>query len=260
MLSHDPGLVIVCGDTHGNIPWMLSQMAAMRVAVPEDREPELVVIHVGDFGFWPGSDFPGLVNMVARELRMRIWVTPGNHEDYRSDGEHGVRAWTGTVIEDNNALVALHRGTRWTWHGLHWLSAGGATSPDRSIRTEGHTWWPEEELTRDEVRAAIAGGPADVLVTHDVGTAVDLSLPPWPSFWAEDERRRAERHRELVQDLADGVAARWWLHGHYHKFHQSVASLLGARDVFVTGLSNDGTPGNWGVLNVRTMTWERFST
>lgn len=248
-MSGDPELVIVAGDWHGNWLWAVSQLAEMRHLVP--GEDPLYVLHCGDFGFWPGSSFASEAGAIARELGIIIRVTPGNHEDY---GEM-LPAWEGSFISDAS-LVALPRGTRWTWHGREWLSAGGATSPDREARVEGRSWWPGEELTDKDVTEIIADGHADVLITHDVGTSVDLHLPPWPRMWPESERVRAQAHREREQRLADGVLPGWQLHGHYHQFHRTYVPSTGTH---VTGLDADGKPGNWGILNVREMEWGMFS-
>jgi Calcineurin-like phosphoesterase len=253
MTMADPGRVIVAGDWHGNLPWAASQLAAMRAAVPD--EGPLLVLHAGDFGFWPGSSFARDVTAIARELGIRVLVTPGNHEDYRGQ----LPAWEGSAAGDA-ALVALPRGTRWTWHGHRWLSCGGATSPDRAWRAEGVNWWPEEELTPAEVTAAIMAGPADVLITHDAGDAVALPLGPWPRGWGQVEHQHALAHRRRVQRLADGVVPGLWVHGHYH-LHASQSVELGwhGRQCAVTSLSCDGTPGNWGILDARSLTWEAFN-
>jgi hypothetical protein len=245
----DPEFVIAVGDLHGNSLWTFSQLPQIRRLVP-DEDP-LIVLSLGDFGFWPGASFASDVSAIARELGIRVLVTPGNHEDYGTM----LPAWEDSFSSDHS-LVALPRGTRWTWHGRTWLSVGGATSPDRESRTEGVSWWPEEELTDEEVTAIVAGGPADVLLTHDVGTAVDLHLPPWPRMWPESERVRAEAHRDRVQRLTDGISPQWQVHGHYHQFHRS---YVPATNTHVTGLNMDGKAGNWGVLNVRDMEWEEFN-
>jgi hypothetical protein len=253
----DPERVIIAGDWHGNFLWAASQLAAMRCVIPEEEEEVLYVLHCGDFGFWPGSSFAEDVDFLARGLGIRIWVTPGNHDDYR--GKNGVPAWLATTIEDNNALIALKRGTRWSWHGHEWLSVGGATSPDRSIRIEGANWWPEEEVTYRDVIIATARGPADVLLTHDVGHSVPLRLPAWPRVWGEAELKRAQAHRLRMDAIFSAVKPQLWLHGHYHLFHESLITG-GERPCRVTGLSLDGGSGNWGVLSAKSLEWEAFNT
>jgi hypothetical protein len=247
----DPKRVIVAGDWHGNFLWATSQLAAMRHAVPD--EVTLYIIHCGDYGFWPGSTFASDTNAIARGLNIRILVTPGNHEDYAKM----LPAWEGSIISDAN-LVALPRGTRWEWHGKKWLSVGGATSPDRNARIAGVNWWPEEELTQWEATAIAEAGPADVLVTHDVGDDVPLPLEPWPRCWPESEYRRARRHRQRVQTMAGSIRPRLWMHGHFHLHNQQVLDM-GWGQCQVTSLSNDGKPGNCGILDTRTLEWEGFN-
>lgn len=241
---NDPKRVVLAGDWHGRTQWALIQLATMRIIIPEEQEPVLYVLHCGDFGFWPGADFAETVALVARELGIRIWVTPGNHEDYR--GKNGVRGWERSPGVHGDALMALRRGARWQWHGRTWLSAGGATSPDRNVRVEGMNWWPEEELTNREVAQIIRDGPAQVLITHDVGSGVTVPFrEEWPRFWPESEHIRARQHRSRVQNLADFTGPELWVHGHYHLFHDQHLEMSWGR-CHVTGLDMDGGPKNWG--------------
>lgn len=251
----DPEYVVIWGDVHGNWPWASRQLRAMRSLVP-DEDP-LTVCHVGDFGFWPpAADFAIRMNQLATDLNTRIWVTPGNHEWYP---EMLKPEWlSADPVHDDRHLVALNRGTRWQWHGRTWLSAGGAASADRFLRVTGESWWPEEELANEEVTRIIADGPADVLVTHDAGSAVPLDLGVWPVIWGEEARQRCLAHRELVQRLADEVKPSHWWHGHYHQ-HKRHDIEMGHGSVRVTGLSLDGTPGNWAIVNVKTMKLEYLS-
>jgi hypothetical protein len=250
----EPNRVVVAGDWHGNLNWAMSQLRVMRDLVP-DEDP-LVVIHCGDFGWWPNSSFPDHIADLAANLNVRIWVTPGNHEEYPV--MHTPRWLSDDPVNDSRSLIALKRGTRWFWCGRTWLSVGGAVSADQTQRLLGRSWWPEEELTDAEVEKIISAGIASVLVTHDVGTVASLDLGPWPMGWGEVVRRRCVNHRKRMDWLASGVQPRYWLHGHYHQFYQQTVKMLHG-DVKVTGLSLDGCKMNWGVLNVESMRFEIFS-
>jgi hypothetical protein len=254
MFIKDPNRIIVLGDTHGNYLWLSSQLLLMRDAVL-DEDP-LIVLSVGDFGFWPGSSFTKRIAILAEKLGIQIWVTPGNHEDPAQYGSQLYASSSPTV--DARHVIALIRGTRWQWHDKLWLSVGGAVSPDRNHRIEAVSWWPEEELQPREVDLIIAAGPADVLVTHDVSSLVDLKLPPWPRGWGEETERACLVHRELMQRLADGIMPRWWYHGHYHLSGQQAETLPHGR-VEVTSLNMDGQFRNWGVLDTRSMEIQRWN-
>jgi hypothetical protein len=250
----DPKRVIVAGDWHGNLKWSMIQLSAMRQAVPD--EDVLFVLHAGDFGLWPGSNFADCIGNFADELNIKVMVTPGNHEDYEQIKSR--RYWSADGIRSAHPVTVLDRGTRWQWHGRTWLSAGGAASPDQRFRIPGRSWWPEEELADDEVTAITADGAVDVLLTHDVGTVVPLGLQPWPQVWGEAARSKCDMHRTRMDRLAAGVQPSRWLFGHYHLFtERNVEAPWGM--VKATGLDMDGATKNWGVLNVRTLEFEEFN-
>ena len=69
----------VAGDWHGDRIWAIS---ALRHFHQEDIR---VVLHLGDFGVWPGPYGRIFLEQVERALEtldMVLLVTPGNHEDY----------------------------------------------------------------------------------------------------------------------------------------------------------------------------------
>jgi Calcineurin-like phosphoesterase len=249
--ENEPDYVIIAGDWHGNWRWGSSQLHAMRSMLPEP-DP-LIVLHLGDWGVWPGSEFTERMGWLAKELHMKIFVTPGNHEDYTQIKSR--RYWSADGIRSARPVTVLDRGTRWQWHGRTWLSVGGAASADQRRRLLGLSWWPEEELTDEEVTQITADGPADVLLTHDVGSAVPLDLGPWPADWGEEARAKCLAHREREQRLADGVKPSHWWHGHYHQYKRHDIEM--SHDIVrVTGLSLDGASGNWAIVNARTMQLE----
>jgi len=251
---NDPEHVIIMGDVHGNYLWVSSQLKIMRDMLP--NEDPLIVLQLGDWGWWPQSSFSAQMAKIANDLNMRIWVTPGNHEDYSQVYSSFWRS--NDPASHHSPVVALDRGTRWRWHDRMWLSVGGAVSPDRDHRIPGVSWWPEEELQSSEVDLIIAAGPADVLLTHDVGLAVPLPLGPWPLNWGEKTYRSCQNHRQLIQLLADDVKPQWWYHGHMHLSKQQTVNMPHG-EVEVTSLDMDGESKNWGILNTKTMKFESWN-
>ena len=61
----------------------------------------------------------------------------------------------------------LPRGHRWEMGGRSFVVLGGAPSVNRLRLTEGCTWWPTEVITEKHVAATIAGGHAEIMLTHD---------------------------------------------------------------------------------------------
>jgi hypothetical protein len=243
----EPSRIVVAGDWHGNALHAINVICTAAALLPGQWRP--TILHLGDFGIWPGNagaEYLHLVRGYCEDKGVRIWFVDGNHEDF-------------TQLEKfrgGDPVRWLPRGTRWTWHGRTWLALGGGVSLDRAIRTEGESWWPQEEITEDQAAEAIAGGPAHVLVSHDCPSGVTHTFPPAPRFWDLADLARNDRHRERLQEVAGAVQPGWLLHGHLHKAYQRVADL-GYGPVEVTGLDRDEGDGpNWAVLNVKTMRWE----
>jgi hypothetical protein len=153
-------------------------------------------------------------------------------------------------------ITWLPRGYRWQWHDRTWLACGGAVSVDKLLRTEGTDWFAGEEITDEEEAMIIAGGHADVVVSHDAPRCVGLQLmSPPPRMW-EAMIPAAEAHRERMQRIGEGVTPSWWFHGHYHQTH-CTGVRIGERGGWceVRGLHMNGCDGNWGILDLSSMTW-----
>lgn len=249
----DPGRIIIAGDWHGNTSWALHVLSvAARLLAGEEQR---LILHLGDFGIWPGPAGEQYVHQVRRACQdggITLGFIDGNHEDFTQLHRFDVRK---APAEPTPGVFWLPRNTRWTWHGRTWLALGGAVSADRTIRREGSSWWPQEEITRDQVQTAIEAGHADVMVTHDCPSGVRHSFDPLPLSWNAD-LARANAHRERLQDVVSAVRPRWIMHGHLHRAYQRTCDF-GYGPVEVTGLDCDGGQGlNYLALDVRTMTWE----
>ena len=96
-----PSRVALAGDWHGSRVWVQSVLASIRRADGEVRD----VLHVGDFGLWPADTFLDTVDYWAERTGLRLWVTPGNHEDYGQLKESGQYISRGR-LEDRLALFA----------------------------------------------------------------------------------------------------------------------------------------------------------
>jgi hypothetical protein len=252
----DPEIIAVAGDTGGKDVW-LGRVAEHIEHHPGRGGHEPVVLQLGDFSFTSGY-----VRWIARGMHRvgaTLLVVPGNHEDW---------SWIGRLEPDDDGtltdpaldprfrrhLRVLPRGYRWDWHGRTWLAVGGAASVDRAKRTD---WSSEEEITDADEARAIAGGPADVLVGHDVAAGVPLHLfPPSPAWgWAPRDLVRAAEHRERLARIARAVQPSYMMHGHYDTARLADVNL-GWGPVEVAGLATAPARLSWLFLNVRTMEWE----
>lgn len=262
----DPVRIGVAGDFHGNLLWAVSQVRAMGEKLKD--EPRKIILHAGDFGVWPGGwKYLTAVEHALALADATLWFIDGNHEDHSqvarwaSQGKDA--GWTGIVPALVNDLPLrrifhLTRGYRWTWQDRAWLALGGAVSVDKAARTEGVSWWPGEAITDADEAHVIAGGHADVLFTHDRPASAAISLPPAPSWWRDEDLVRSDAHRERLQRVVDAVRPDYLIHGHYHQGGPwwTTHSRAGG-DYKVCSLDCDGKQGNWGILDVKTMKWEK---
>lgn len=259
----NPGRIMVAGDWHGDLPWALKTIWQAKELLGE--EENRVILHLGDFGIWPGhagSRYLFEVSAALDQADAEIWFVDGNHEDFgRLDGELRHRTGDGPIPIGSGSrsldpcIFWLPRGYRWEWHGRTWLACGGGVSLDRAARTEGVNWWPEEEITDEQEAVIVAGGHADVLVSHDRPSGVLHTFPNRPSWWDQRDVDRSERHEERMQRIVDAVQPAHLMHGHLHRAYARTCDF-GYGPVQVTGLDESGKAGNFAVLNVKSMTWE----
>lgn len=244
----EPESVAVAGDWHGAGAW-----ASHAIRQVLEYRPFEAIVQLGDFGLWPGrggQQYLDNLEKLLAELGMPMYVILGNHDDYDqlaelplTDGVHVIRPH----------IIVLPRGYRWTWQGQTWLALGGAISIDRATRTAGVDWWWQEQITDADVDAAIAGGPADVMVCHDAPRGVP-ELDQWLAVngvrLTPEIQMDADFCRHQVRRVVDTVKPACLFHGHYH--HRYDGELQG--DGFttaVTGLNCNGSTVKKNVIQVK---------
>jgi hypothetical protein len=256
-VSQGPERIAVAGDWHGDTAWATRAVHQMGKLLPQSGPR--VIVHLGDFGIWPGlsgQEYLAGVEAALAAAGAELWFVDGNHEDFSQlarlrpdpDGRERVteRIWH------------LPRGHRWRWGERDWLALGGAVSLDRAYRTPSIGWWPEEEITRAQAAAVIEAGPADVMITHDCPAGVEHTFPPLPPWWPTAVLRRNDAHRSLLREVVLATRPGWLMHGHLHLDYQRRVDL-GGGPLEITGLDRDGADhGNWATLEVASMRWLHF--
>lgn len=240
--------VAVAGDWHGNTRWAVSVIEELgRVGVR-------TILHLGDFGVWPGQsgeEYLGALRRALEENDQTIYVTLGNHEDYTQVaalpvGDDGLQ-W----IRHNIAIFP--RPFRFEL-GLHSvLSLGGAPSVDREFRKPYRSWWPEEMITEEMVQEAIAGGHADIMLAHDApngGTAAVERILSTGGGWSKDSLAYAAEGRDLIDRVVYSVKPDAYFHGHYHVRDSGYLRYGDNARGEIHSLAPDGAAGNVGLLHI----------
>ncbi len=217
------------GDTHGNT---VAIRRALRYAQVEGCD-ELFV--VGDFGFgWSrsstGDAFVESVSRAAISYDIDVYWLDGNHENFDLLEGYGYFKHDGPV-EICERVFYVPRGTVLK-RGVHnILVIGGAYSVDKAYRTEGHSWWPQEEITYEDLEkcadACAEAGTIDVVFSHDapnsafvaaMSIAVDGDLAEMQHLvWKNDQQfPGACPNRASLELILQATKPTLWVHGHYH--------------------------------------------
>jgi hypothetical protein len=258
----DMTLIGLAGDWHGNRAW-----AAGRIMSVGDRGIH-TLLHVGDFGIWPGSSgarYLEGIEATCRRYRVTVYVTAGNHEDWprllasprEERDDFGELIW----LTDHVAVFPRDpSGHRFHIDGRSFLSLGGAPSLDFEWRIPGETWWSEEMLPRETVARVVADGPADVMITHDAPDhpwqtpAVAQICATNPFGWSNMALAYAAAGRNRLTQAFLGVRPRLLVHGHYHVADEATVDAPGCEGrCRVVSLSRDGFAGNTAVLDTETL-------
>lgn len=226
----EPNRILLLGDAHGNDRFV--EYAAAAAA----RNKCDLILQLGDFGYWEhtlaGREYLDRVNAAVRECGLPLLFIDGNHENHEmlralQDRKNGRCDGLVTVREH---VAWISRGTRWTWKNRTFAAVGGAASVDRSMRTAGWTWWPEEVLCREDV-AHLIGEDINVIICHDApriaGMVGKNSFPP-------EDIAKAEASRKILDTVIDSCRPELVVHGHWHVRHSIVVG-----DCRIEGLADD---------------------
>lgn len=160
--------VLFLGDTHGDLGFLddaLSIAASMKCDA---------VFQLGDFGFlWPGRDHMDIVQQMVEIRGVPLYWIDGNH-DWHPEIRERYPVEDFDVFEDIGDRATVHHVRRGCVvevgrfaSRMRIAGLGGAPSIDRSQRTPGKSWWPEETITAQDVGVLAHLHSVDVLATHD---------------------------------------------------------------------------------------------
>jgi hypothetical protein len=239
--SHEnPTRVMFLGDVHGQDRWVGH---AIKVAA---RQGAQTIVQLGDFGYWEhersGVTYLDAVEWHAARHGVVVVFIRGNHDNEPLLRSRYAPAADGFVPVRPHVWWAPDS-HRWVWGGVCFVAAGGAYSVDVDDRVEGVDWWPTEELSSRSAEKIVAGGQADVMVTHDCPAGIALgALKPIA---------RADGHRRGLATLVNAVRPTYLVHGHYHRRNSEDLPLPDGMVVHVEGFDcENGFARSWWVTDV----------
>lgn len=237
--------VLLVGDLHGDV---FALQRAFRQAYYNEA---VAIVQLGDYGFGWRRDgdqcwFATITSDLVAETSIPFYFIDGNHENFDllekyAVGENGLR-------EVATSVYHIPRGECVTFGETRFLALGGAYSVDKPNRKTGVSWWPQEAITEEDVQRAIAAGPVDVLLTHDIPDgiqdhhALKIRLN---GMFGEGAAENSIANQQLVSRVLTACGAQRVFHGHLHAFHET--DLDG---VTVVGLEKESDPNSLVLLDV----------
>ena len=216
------GKIFLTGDTHGFID---SRKLWKFASLNPDLSKEDYLIVLGDFGFiWDGSDREIERLAELEKLPFTTLFLCGNHENFDLLEQYEKTMWRGGTVQFvSDSIIHLCRGQVFTISGKKFFVMGGATSIDFELRTEGESWWQQEDISDAELdegfrNLAANDNTVDYVLTHCA-----------PTRYAQEiiENGLGERHHHDVNEmhLEDfrilPLNFTHWYCGHYHVLYES---------------------------------------
>lgn len=253
--------IMVVGDTHG-----MSGVVQAKAKIARALNIHHMMI-VGDFGMWPGVggiSFLDDVNEAARGNNLKVYALPGNHED------HDQWNWwlnSGMPKDENkftyvrSNLLISPKVHNWKWAEKRFFIAGGAVSIDKQWRTEGKSWWKDEEFSESDLASVekYKGPDIDYLFTHDCSDHTQWGFNLVPDPESRENRLRIDRAIKALRP-------KMHFHGHMHRRYEWVntashglrstafgydESEWNGHSTLTYGLDCNGEDNSWGVLDTK---------
>lgn len=262
-------LVGLVGDLEGE------RDAAVRwLQVLGERGDVQIVYQLGDLRFGMGPEpeaYLATIECVCARYDLKLFGINGNHENWAELD----RLWaTPQWVEANGALkpievtervTLLPRGHRWSLGGRSFVALGGAPSINRHLLTEGIDWWPTEVVLDEHVDAVIAGGHAEVMLTHDSPTSpyctaevreiLRRNAGENPMEWPDSSLADADEGLAKMTRAVLGVRPVFLAHGHFHVAGEAVVQLpQAAAATTIWSLAARQEAGTVRVLDLDTLT------
>jgi len=190
--------IMVMGDVHG-------KFSVMNTLI--NRKQPWMVLACGDFGYWPKIErYRDSYGQIVKPTAPRVGNTQvhwcdGNHEDHHSLKSAPVNGelWPNVFYHRRGSTLTLP-------DGRVILFMGGAESVDKSFRTPGFDWFPEESITQADLDA-LPDCHVDIVISHTCPMEFQMQ-----SMFEFNERQS----RIALSVVLEKYKPKEWFFGHWH--------------------------------------------
>ena len=204
-------MLYITGDTHGNFDRILKWTETTNL----NKDKDFLFI-LGDFGYiWDNkrTSFEKDNLDFISCLPFTTLFIDGNHENHeRLNSMRVVNFSGGKAHKVYDSIYHLMRGQVYEIAGKRIFTFGGASSIDKHLRTEGISWWKEEEFNYHEANTAYEN-------LNNVGWEVDYVLTHSAPFSIRDklfESNKPSSTERMLEAMLRNIKFKRWYFGHYH--------------------------------------------
>ena len=204
-------MLYITGDTHGSFERILKWTETTNL----NKDKDFLFI-LGDFGYiWDNkrTSFEKDNLDFISCLPFTTLFIDGNHENHeRLNSMRVVNFSGGKAHKVYDSIYHLMRGQVYEIAGKRIFTFGGASSIDKHLRTEGISWWKEEEFNYREANTAYEN-------LNKIGWEVDYVLTHSAPFSIRDklfESNKPSSTERMLEAMLRNIKFKRWYFGHYH--------------------------------------------
>lgn len=209
-------MLYVTGDTHGDLDFQ--KILDWTEATKLNKDKDYLVI-LGDFGYvWANKrdiHEKEKLDFISR-LPFTTLFIDGNHENHsRLNAMRVVNFMGGKAHKVYESIYHLMRGQVYEIAGKRIFTFGGASSIDKHLRTDGVSWWKEEEFNYRESNTAYdnlnkINWEVDYVLTHSAPLSIRDKLFEGNNLYKPSATER------LLEAILRNIKFKRWYFGHYH--------------------------------------------
>lgn len=210
--------VLLMGDIHGEV----KRLADIANKIDNWTKDDLIII-LGDFGcIWDRKTAKLKLDYIA-ELPFTVAFLDGNHENFPLIKEmEQITLWNGGYIGMlSGGTIHLLRGEIYNINNKTIGVCGGANSIDKYWRTEGESWWAEEEIIENDVNnfknnlliKNLENKKLNIMLSHDCPIEI---LPTVRAFSGVNKMSSFSNSQKRLQEIYKMINVDKWYFGHWH--------------------------------------------